>query len=158
MHPHPADAPSFYVNLPVADPEASLKFFVSLGLSQITAYSDTKTKAFRLPGANSNICVMFHAHSRFQDFIRPSTPIIDAKSSTESLFSIAVATVEDVDQWLEKAVEAGGQKDPFELPKYGAECGMYTRSFADLDGHIWEMCTMLPGSKCPGAAEKEEKE
>jgi hypothetical protein len=43
------------------------------------------------------------------------------------------------------------------MPGYGAGYGMYTRSFADLDGHIWEVVAILAGGLGYGGnAEKKE--
>ena len=150
-----SNAPSFYLNIHTADPEAGLTFFSALGLSQITRYSDDKTKAFHLPAPNENICLMIHAHARFKDFIRPRSQINDATTSTETLFSIAVESKEQVDDWVSKAAKAGGTADPYILENYGAECGMYTRSFADLDGHIWELVTMTESCGGPGGEKVE---
>lgn len=135
--------PSLYLNLHAANTEAAEKFFKEVGLTFIPEYSEPKTKSFRLPAPNDNVCVMVHAHDRFKEFIRPSTDITNAHKSTESLISFAVTKKEDVDAWIKKAVEAGGVADPYVLKDYGADCGMYTRSFADLDGHIWEVLAMV---------------
>ncbi|KAF4446796.1 hypothetical protein F53441_9601 [Fusarium austroafricanum] len=136
-------APSFYLNVQTSDPNAGLEFYTALGFVSVKEYSDDKTKAFRLPGPNHNICLMIHANARFTSFIRPGTQATDPTKMTESLFSIAVEDKEAVDKWLSKAVEAGGIADPYIFPNYGAECGMYTRSFADLDGHIWEIVATI---------------
>lgn len=155
--PHPTTPPSLYLNLHAADPEASEKFLKGMGMTPITEYSDVKTKTFRLPGANSNVAVMVHAHERFLEFVRPGTKILDAHVTTESLISIAVEDETAVDEWLGKAVALGGTADPFIMKDYGAECGMYSRSFADVDGHIWELCTML-GNKDKDEKSEAEKE
>ncbi|KAH7462339.1 hypothetical protein FOMA001_g18513 [Fusarium oxysporum f. sp. matthiolae] len=137
------NSPSFYLSIHTADPEASLAFYTAIGFTPIKEYSDDKTKAFRLPEPNQTICLMSHAEARFKEFIRPGTQIVDATKTTEALFSIAVESKQSVDNGVTKAVEAGGIADPYMLPNYGAECGMYTRSFADLDGHMWELVTMV---------------
>jgi predicted lactoylglutathione lyase len=137
--------PSLYLNLPTADPAAALEFFTSMGLTPIEKYSDAITKAFLLPAPNNTVCLMVHGQERFKEFIRPGTAIVDAKTSSQCLFSIAVEKREDVDAWVDKAVRAGGAADPFVLKDHGADCGMYTRSFADLDGHIWETVAMVGG-------------
>ena len=138
-------APSVYLNLHATDPEAAEKFFKALGFTYIPAYSEAKTKSFRLPDPNGNVCVMVHSHDRFKEFIRPDTELSDAHKTTETLISIAVDEKDDVDAWIERAVAAGGTADPYVMKDYGAGCGMYTRSFADLDGHIWEVLVMLEG-------------
>lgn len=134
--------PSFYLNTHAADADAAAAFFTTLGFTHVPKYSDDKTKSFRLPAPNNNICLMTHAHDRFKMFMRPKTDVNDATKTTECLFSVAVDSKEKVDEWVSTAVKAGGTADPYIFPEYGAECGMYTRSFADLDGHIWEVTHM----------------
>ncbi|KAK3192406.1 hypothetical protein K4F52_001619 [Lecanicillium sp. MT-2017a] len=143
MHTSPANPPSFYLNIHTTDTAKTEVFFKAVGFTLITEYSDDKTKSFRLPSPNDNIAVMIHAHDRFKEFIRPNSEITNAHKATEGLFSIAVDKKEEVDAVLKKATEAGGTADPYTMENFGAECGMYTRSFADLDGHIWEVCFML---------------
>jgi len=154
MH-HPKQAPTFYLNTHTADPEAGLTFFIALGFTPITEYSDPETKAFRLPEPNSSICLMLHGPNRFKIFIRPGTESNDATKTTEALFSLCVDKKELVDEVLAKAVEAGGTADPYKLEDYGESCGMYTRSFADLDGHIWEVVAMA-GTAGPGCGKEGE--
>ncbi|KAJ6782677.1 hypothetical protein PWT90_02439 [Aphanocladium album] len=143
MHTSPANPPTFYLNIHTADPSKAEAFFKAVGLIFITEYSDEKSKSFRLPSPNENVAVMVHAHARFQEFIRPNSEITNAHKATESLFSISVDKKEDVDSWIKKAEAAGGAADPYTMENYGAGCGMYTRSFSDLDGHIWEVLAML---------------
>ncbi|KAM5356715.1 hypothetical protein ACJ41O_003361 [Fusarium nematophilum] len=143
MQPESPKTPSFYLNIHTSNPNAGLEFYSALGFDPVKEYSDDKTKAFRLPGSNNNICLMIHANERFKEFIRPGTQITEAEKVTESLFSIAVEDKGTVDNWLAKAVKAGGVSDPYVMENYGAGCGMYSRSFADLDGHMWELVTMI---------------
>jgi uncharacterized protein len=141
--------PTFFLNLHSNDAAAAAAFYQALGFA-LTNWSDDKTKSFRMPAPNDNILVFVHESARFREWIRPGTEPVDAHKSTECLLSVASPSREAVDEWLAKAVEAGGAKDPFTM-EYGAKSGMYTRSFADLDGHIWEVCYSEPGKEC-GAA------
>ena len=145
--PQVANPPSFFLSLPTSDVTAATKFFAALDFEPVPAYSDSKTTSLRLPGANANVCVMVHEHSRFKKFMRPNTEIPDANKVTEALFSWSAKTKEEVDAVIAKAVEAGGKADPYTLPNYGGDMGMYSRSFADLDGHIWEAVAMV-GEGC----------
>lgn len=143
MHTSPATPPTFYLNIHTTDTSKTEEFFKAVGFTFITEFSDEKTKAFRLPSPNENVSVMIHAHERFKEFIRPNSEITNAHRATESLYSISVDKKEDVNAWINRAKEAGGTADPYTMENYGAGCGMYTRSFADLDGHIWEVLTLL---------------
>jgi uncharacterized protein len=151
-------APTLYLNISTTNPDASLKFFTALGFDPVPEYSDADTKAFRLPAPNSTVCVMSHSHKRFKEFMRPGTEVSDATKTTEVLISLSADKKEDVDAWIAKAVTAGGSADPYTMPGYGAECGMYSRSFADLDGHIWEVVAMLAGGLGCGGGNAEKKE
>ncbi|RYP18234.1 hypothetical protein DL767_009875 [Monosporascus sp. MG133] len=144
--------PSFFVNLPAADLAAAAAYFTALGFTPILEWDDEKTKSFRLPRPNQQICLMIHGPTRFKEFMRPDTDIVDANKATEALFSILLETREEVDEWLARVTKAGGTLDPYKLADFGAGMGMYSRSFTDLDGHIWEVATMLKHGGCGAAA------
>lgn len=84
-----------------------------------------------------------HTHERFKQFIRPNSAVVDARTSTETIFSIMCDTKEEVDRRFEKVEKAGGKKDPYVLEAFGEEMGVYVRSWEDQDGHIWEFAAML---------------
>lgn len=155
----PETMPSFFLNISTNNPAAASSFFKALGFSPHPGWSDEATKTFLLPKPNDNICLMVHAPSRFGKFIRPGSAIVDAKTSTEALFSIQLRDREQVDQWLDNAIRAGGDPDPYTMKEYGKDMGMYSRSFADIDGHIWEVMTMLTGAEsleCPATQAAED--
>ena len=145
--------PTFFLNLPVASIDSSTKFYTSIGFTHIKDWSDASTTAFLLPSPNQSVCLMIHTHTRFKEFMRPNTSVVDAKSSTETLFSFMCDNKEAVDGWLEKVEQAGGKRDPYVMEKYGEGMGMYTRSWEDLDGHIWEVLVMT--GPCGGSASGE---
>jgi uncharacterized protein len=153
-HTPPKIIPTFYLNIHTSDPSAAADFFTALGFPAVPEYSDAETKSFRLPAPNSSMCLMLHAHKRMKSFMRPNTEVNDATKTTEALFSLAAEKKEEVDEMLGKAVKAGGTADPYVMKDYGADCGMYSRSFADLDGHIWEVVAMVGGGQ-PGCEKKD---
>lgn len=154
----PAKAPTFFLNLHTADPEASLQFFTAIGFTPVPQYSDDKTKTLRFPAPNDALCLMLHAHARFKEFIRPGTDVNDATKTTEALMTLGVSKKELVDEAIDKAVRAGGSPDPFVMEGYGQGMGMYSRSFADLDGHIWEVAFMGMGHPTSTQEDSEKKE
>ncbi len=81
---------------------------------------------------SETIHVMLLTHDKFAQF----TPkrIADAHATSEVLICISADSREDVDDIAGKALAAGG-REPREPQDYGF---MYSRSFEDLDGHIWE--------------------
>ncbi|KAG7285885.1 hypothetical protein NEMBOFW57_008179 [Staphylotrichum longicolle] len=155
--------PTFFVNLPAASLSAATAFYTAIGLTPITAWSDPSSTAFLLPAPNDSVCLMLHAHPRFKQFMRPDASVVDAHTSTEALFSIAHDSKDAVDDWLAKVEGAGGKKDPYVLDGFGEGMGMYTRSWADLDGHVWEGFFMtgpcgVPDAPAAAEGEGEKKE
>lgn len=64
--------------------------------------------------------------------------IADATKTTEVLIAIDVATKDQVTEMVNKALEAGGS-----IYSNPADHGwMYQHSFADPDGHQWEVLYM----------------
>ncbi|KQX47118.1 hypothetical protein ASD40_17815 [Paenibacillus sp. Root444D2] len=77
--------------------------------------------------------MMLFPESTFKSFTK--NDIADTKQGTEVLLSIDTESKEEVDQMLEKAVQAGGTiyGEPHDQGwTYGA-------GFIDLDGHRWKM-------------------
>jgi predicted lactoylglutathione lyase len=75
--------------------------------------------------------------------------IVDATSATEAIMAFSVDSREEVDQMVGKALAAGGSESQ-PLQDYGF---MYSHSFQDPDGHLWEVMWMDPaGPPSDGAA------
>lgn len=122
-----------YVNLPVADLQSSLEFFESLGFRADDRFSDETALALKI---SEGIYAMLLTRRKFSEF----TPklVADAATSTEVLVCLQVDSRDEVDQYVGAAVASGGTE--FREPQdHGF---MYGRSFADLDGHIWEFVYM----------------
>lgn len=125
-----------FVNLPVADVEASARFYEAVG-----AVRDPR---FSLEGVaasvqfSDSIVFMLLSHARFADF----TPkrIIDPQREVQALICMSADSREEVDATLDRALAAGGTVDPI-TPEEANEF-MYGRSFADLDGHGIELMWM----------------
>ncbi|UNI16992.1 hypothetical protein JDV02_003374 [Purpureocillium takamizusanense] len=135
--------PSLFINLSTSNIESSIKFFTALGFSYSKEWSDKQTASFFFPAPNANVALIMSDKDRYKSFIRPGSEIADASKATEVIFAFAAKTKGEVDAAVEKAVAAGGKPDPFTMPNNGAEHRMYCRSFEDVDGHIWEINTML---------------
>ena len=91
--------------------------FVNLPVADL----DRSVAFYRAIGAEQNL--------QFTD-----KKIADAHSTSEVLICISADSRDGVDEITEKALAAGG-REPRALQDYGF---MYSRSFEDLDGHIWE--------------------
>ncbi|OJF96635.1 VOC family protein [Pararhizobium antarcticum] len=126
-----------FVNLPVKDLEKSRAFFGALGYSFNADFSD-ETAACMI--VSESIFVMLLTHPKFKDFI--TGEISDAHKATEVLTALTADSRAEVDDILAKALAAGAS--PW---KPNLDLGfMYSCSFQDLDGHVWEYFHMAqPG-------------
>ena len=126
-------ATRIFVNLPVKNLQKSIEFFTHLGFTFNPQFTDDKATCMVI---GENIFAMLLVEERFKDFTRKE--ICDATKFTEVLIALDADSRESVDELVKKAVEAGGSvyADPQD---YG---WMYGHSFADLDGHQWEILYM----------------
>ena len=123
------------VALPIADRRHSFDFYGALGLDR--------------PGEPQEDGVPEPLHVAIRDGVRLTlvptegfgwvlggnrTPA-DSSSAHECILNLDVATSSEVDDWLERALEAGGTIHA------GAErrAWGYTGMFADPDGHLWQV-------------------
>lgn len=126
---------SIFVNLPVADLPASKAFFTSLGFSFNAQFTDETAAALVI---DDSIYFMLLTKPKFSEFI--TLPIADARQATQALYAISRDSKLEVDEIMTAALAAGGTE-----PRPAQDLGfMYSRAFADLDGHIWEFLWMDP--------------
>ena len=118
-----------FVNLPVADLDRSIAFYKAIGAEQNQQFSDQTAACMVF---SETIHVMILTHDKFRQFT--PKPIADAHSTSEVLICISADSREGVDDITGRALAAGG-REPREPQDYGF---MYSRSFEDPDGHIWE--------------------
>jgi uncharacterized protein len=158
------ESPMIFLNLPVASLEASITFYIALGFVQNKFFSGPCVTMMALPplthGAGT-INVMLMTHEKFLGFMPNNKVITDAKKSTEVLLCLSCESKAKVDEWLEKAVQAGGKGEV--CPKQEMGEHMYGTSFEDLDGHVWEVMWMseemvLKAEKEAGNGAEEEGE
>ncbi|WP_200974968.1 VOC family protein [Echinicola sp. 20G] len=123
-----------FVNLPVKDLKKSMEFFKHLGFTFNEQFTDEKAACLVIN--DGSIYAMLLTEPFFQGFTKKA--IADATKTTEVLIALDIESKQAVDDMVSKAIEAGGNTymDP-------ADHGwMYQHSFADLDGHQWELCYM----------------
>ena len=126
---------SIFVNLPVADVAAARAFYTGLGHTANEQYSGEQSACIVLNDA-VNAMVMSVGH--FQEFT--DKEIADTRKVSGAIFALNVETRAEVDEVADKALALGGSE-----PKPPQDHGfMYVRSFADLDGHHWELATFAP--------------
>ena len=85
---------------------------------------------------SENIFVMILSYEKFATFTKK--PITDTKTTTASLYSLSLDSVEDVHKMMESGLQAGGL-EPNEMRDYGF---MQQRTIEDFDGHTWEIFYM----------------
>ena len=122
-----------FINLPVKDLKKSTDFFTALGYSFNPQFSDEKAASMII---SDNIFAMLLTEEYFKTFTKKS--ISDAKKSTEVLNALNADSRYDVQQMIAKAKESGAHIYA-EPQDHG---WMYQHSFADLDGHQWEIIYM----------------
>ena len=116
-----------FVNLPVEDVTVSRSFYTGLGFSVNEQFSDDQVACIVV---SETIFVMLLEHNRFRDFT--TNEIADARTTTEVLNALSASSREEVDDLVAKAVVRKPVEDD----------GMYGHSFADPDGHVWEVFFM----------------
>jgi uncharacterized protein len=133
-------ATQIFVNLPVKDLKKSMAFYEAIGCKNNPQFTDDTAACMIL---TDTIYVMLLTHDKFKGFISKS--IIDAKQSVGVINALSLASNDEVNAFVEKAVKAGGRE--YSEPKdYGF---MQQRCVEDLDGHNWEVLYM-DMSKFPG--------
>lgn len=122
-----------FVNLPVKDLGKTIQFFTKLGFTFNPKFTDENATCMII---GENMFAMLLVEKFFKTFTKKQ--VSDAKKSTEVLLALSVESREEVDEMIQKAIEAGSKehRDPQD---HG---WMYGRSLEDLDGHIWEIFYM----------------
>jgi predicted lactoylglutathione lyase len=133
-----------YLNLPVADLDASIAFFTRLGFTFDPRFTDDTATCMVV---SDQAWVMLMQRDRFAGFC--VKPVADATAATEALICVSAESREGVDRFADEALAAGGTpaKEPMDMGF------MYGRSFADLDGHHWEVMWMDVEAAEAGAAD-----
>ncbi|MBD1541628.1 VOC family protein [Arthrobacter sp. IA7] len=137
-------ATQLFMNLPVRDLDRSVQFFTALGFKFNQDYTDENATCMVI---NDDAFVMLLVEKFFKTFT--AKEIVDATSATEAIMAFSVDSREEVDHMVGKALAAGGSESQ-PVQDYGF---MYSHSFQDPDGHLWEVMWMDPaGPPADGAA------
>ncbi len=126
-------ATRIFVNLPVKDLNRSIGFFSRLGFNFNPQFTNDQAACMII---GENIFAMLLVEEHFRDFTRKE--ISDARKTTEVLIAIDAESRQKVDEMVRQAVAAGGSVYA-EPQDHG---WMYGHSFADPDGHQWEVLFM----------------
>ena len=134
-----------FVNLAVDDLERSVDFFTQLGFTFDPRFTDESATCMIV---GDDAFVMLLVKDRFKDFTKKS--VADSTSQTEAILAVSAESREEVDDLAETALAAGGSaaNEPMDMDF------MYSRSFQDPDGHIWELVWMDMEAAGAAAAEQ----
>jgi len=126
-------ASKIFVNLPVKDLKKSITFFSALGFTFNPRFTNDVAACLII---GDNIFAMLLAEKHFRAFTQKE--LSDATKYTEVLIAIDLDSKAKVVEMVGNAVAAGGSiyMEPQD------QAGMYGHSFADLDGHQWELFYM----------------
>lgn len=131
-----------FINLPVADLPRSIAFYEAVGATKNPMFSDDTAACMVVSDV---IHVMLLTHDKWRTFTDRAIP--DAHASAQVLLCLSRDSREAVDAVVAQAEAAGGESDPNAPQDYGF---MYGRSYADPDGHIWEVMWMDPAAVAAG--------
>lgn len=121
---------TIYINLPVKDLAKTKAFWSSLGFSFNQQFSDDKALCLILN--EGSMYAMLITHEFFSTFTNRS--IADG-SSTQVLIAVEVESKEKVDDIVQAALANGGSR----YREAADHDWMYYDTFADPDGHQWEV-------------------
>jgi predicted lactoylglutathione lyase len=121
---------AIYVNLPIADVARTRAFWTQLGFTFNEQFSDDKALCLVL--RENMMYSMLITHPMFESF--SARPIANG-TTTQVLICIEVESRERVDEVIRLALENGGTRYR-ESEDHG---WMYYDTFADPDGHQWEV-------------------
>ena len=124
-----------FVNLPVKDTFKARAFYAALGFTHNPQFSDDTTTCVVI---SDQIYVMLLQTAKFQEFL--AGPMHDPAAGTSTLLTLSCGSRAEVDEMYNAALASGGGawRDPQD---YGF---MYSRSFRDPDGNVWEPMWMDP--------------
>jgi predicted lactoylglutathione lyase len=130
-----------FINFPVTDLVKSRTFYEAIGFRNNPQFTDDTAACMVWSEA---IHVMILTHEKWRTFTdRPIPP----SNASEVSLAISMDDRAAIDGMVETAAANGGSADV--CPRQDLDF-MYSRSFADPDGHVWEPMwmdpTAMPGS------------
>ena len=128
---------TIFVNIPVSDIKRARAFFQALGFTINEQFSDDTTACIVI---SDTIYLMILNHDRFQSF--SALPRADTSKATAALIAFSREDRAGVDGITQAALDAGGTE-----PKPAQDHGfMYSRTFMDPDGNVFEPYWMDPAA------------
>jgi len=119
-----------FVNLPVADLAASIRFYEAIGCRKNDQFSDDRAASMVW---SDTITFQLLTQAYFQTFA--PRPLAQPREAIGMLIALSRDSRAEVDAITEAAAAAGGKADIRERQDLGF---LYGRSFEDPDGHVFE--------------------
>jgi predicted lactoylglutathione lyase len=130
-----------FVNLPVADDEKATAFYQAIGMVKNETFSNAQASAMSW---SDTINFMLLDHAFYATFTDKA--IIDARTTSGVMLALSLDSRAEVDAITQGALAAGGT----ELHEAEDLGFMYSRAFADLDGHGFGPLWMDPAAAANG--------
>jgi uncharacterized protein len=128
-------AKQIFINLPISNMKASMAFYTALGFKNKVEFTNEDGACMVW---SDTIYVMIHTPKSWRRFTdRPIPP----SSSCEVMLSLSLDSTNEVNALTASAAANGGTADINPKQDLGF---MYSRSFTDPDGHVWESFWMDP--------------
>jgi predicted lactoylglutathione lyase len=124
-----------FINLPVRDLALATGFYVSLGFALDPDFSGEECSCVVV---SETIFVMLLTRDRFADFT--AGPVADPRAGTAVINCLSTTSRSEVEDLVARALASGGSPWLDEI----ADGPLYGHSFADPDGHVWEVLHMAP--------------
>lgn len=124
-----------FVNLPVSDLPRTIAFYEALGFTNEPRFTDETAACMVL---SETISVMLLTHHKWKTFTKRPIP---PRDSSEVMLAISCDSKDEVNRFSDMADAHGGTADINPVQDHGF---MFSRSFTDPDGHIWEVYWMDP--------------
>ena len=118
-----------FINLPVTNLNASMAFYQALGFENNPQFTDDTAACMVW---SDGIHVMLLTHAKWRQFTDRPIPPTD---TSEVMLALSLNSRDAVDTMTQSASDKGGTADINPAQDMGF---MYSRAFADPDGHIWE--------------------
>lgn len=122
-----------FINLPVADLPVATTFYTGLGFTVNPMFSDENASCIVI---SDTILVMLLTRPRFADFVVGA--VHTDPGATEVINCLSAASPDEVDSLYNAAIAHGGKPWRDKM----VQGPMYGHSFADPDGHAWEVLHM----------------
>jgi uncharacterized protein len=130
-------AKMIFVNLPVTNLTTSMAFYTALGFKNNPHFTNDDSACMVW---SESINVMLLTPKSWRRF---TTRPIPPSTSSEVMLALSLDSTKEVDSLTDSAAANGGIADINPKQDLGF---MYSRSFTDPDGHVWESFWMDPAA------------